>query len=210
VLLDKPNRRQRIFHRELLAFFVVSPAAHGRRSGCSAISLRHTEARWRHRLAQGGTSLMSLIARTTNCRASSITFVRLLDLTPSELQRCGADNRWSSRTAAARRRRAGSRCSSTASTNTFNKHVDAQSHPSVNRRAVAERVATFRSSASVEVAYQLRRINHHVKVFAARPQGSVCAPRAHDGDVAAVIAAAPWTSPIRRRACARSSSTTSG
>ena len=60
----------------------------------------------------------------------------------------------------------------------------------------------------VEVAYQLRRINHHLKVFAAIRKEAYArcrsAPRWSSS-----TAAARSTSSTRRRACARSSSTTS-
>ena len=49
----------------------------------------------------------------------------------------------------------------------FNKHVEGPtSHPSVTGE-LSPNVWHFAQLGLVEVAYQLRRINHHIKVFAA-------------------------------------------
>lgn len=93
-------------------------------------------------------------------------FVRLLDFTPSELQRCATDTD-------------GHLVPRLRSLNApltifidgideyFNKHVeDLPVNPSVTGE-LAPNVWYFAQLGLVEVAYQLRRINHHLKVFAA-------------------------------------------
>ena len=93
-------------------------------------------------------------------------FVRLLDFTPRELQRCGADTDGH---LVPRLRAVGAPIALFIDgvDEYFNKHVEGlTTHPSVTGE-LSPNVWHFAQLGLVEVAYQLRRINHHVKVFAA-------------------------------------------
>ena len=93
-------------------------------------------------------------------------FVRLLEFTPSELQRCGTDTDGH---LVPRLRAVTSPVAIFIDgvDEYFNKHVEGPtSHPSVTGE-LSPNVWHFAQLGLVEVAYQLRRINHHIKVFAA-------------------------------------------
>jgi class 3 adenylate cyclase len=93
-------------------------------------------------------------------------FVRLLDFTPRELQRCGAD---ADSHLVPRLRAVSSPVALFIDgvDEYFNKHVEGHaSHPSVTGE-LSPNVWHFAQLGLVEVAYQIRRINHRVKVFAA-------------------------------------------
>src|SRR5207342_1679941 len=93
-------------------------------------------------------------------------FVRLLDFTPSELQRCGTDTdgHLVPRLRAVKLPVA---IFIDGVDEYFNKHVEGLTiHPSVTGE-LSPNVWHFAQLGLVEVAYQLRRINHHIKVFAA-------------------------------------------
>ncbi|HEX9278537.1 MAG TPA: hypothetical protein VGA51_19355 [Casimicrobiaceae bacterium] len=163
VLLDKPIG-DKIFSRELLAFFVVSPLPWSKiwLTAIALATLKHVGA---VRDLKVGPGLTSLIADE---QLSSVIdhFVRLLDFTPSELQRCGADTDGH---LVPRLRAVGSPVAMFIDgvDEYFNKHVEGlTSHPSVTGE-LSPNVWHFAQLGLVEVAYQLRRINHHVKVFAA-------------------------------------------
>ena len=163
VLLDKPIG-DKIFSRELLSFFVVSslPWAKIWLTAIALATLKHVDAVDDLKVGPG---LAGLVA---DDRLNGVIdhFVRLLDFTPSELQRCGADTDGH----LVPRLRAVS--SSVAIfidgvDEYFNKHVEGQQHhPSVTGE-LSPNVWHFAQLGLVEVAYQLRRINHHIKVFAA-------------------------------------------
>src|SRR6185295_10076107 len=163
VLLDKPIG-DKIFSRELLAFFVVSPLPWSKiwLTAIALATLKHADAL---RDLKVGAALASLVG-DGQLRSVIDHFVRLLDFTPKELQRCGADTD-------------GHLVPRLRSVSTpiavfvdgvdeyFNKHVELQrSHPSVTGE-LSPNVWHFSQLGLVEVAYQIRRINHHIKVFAA-------------------------------------------
>src|SRR5215831_12600273 len=163
VLLDKPIG-DKIFSRELLAFFVVSPLPWAKiwLTAIALATLKHIDAV--HDL-KVDPSLASLIA-DDQLHGVIDHFVRLLDFTPSELQRCGADTDGH----LVPRLRA---ISSPVALfidgvdEYFNKHVEGvRAHASVTGE-LSPNVWHFAQLGLVEVAYQLRRINHHIKVFAA-------------------------------------------
>ncbi len=162
-LLDKPIG-DKIFSRELLAFFVVSPLPWSKiwLTAIALATLKHIDAL---RDVKVGPALMSLIG--DNQLHSVIDhFVRLLDYTPSELQRCGADTDGH---LVPRLRAVNSPVAVFIDgvDEYFNKHVEGlTNHPSVTGE-LSPNVWHFAQLGLVEVAYQLRRINHHVKVFAA-------------------------------------------
>jgi len=163
VLLDKPIG-DKIFSREQLAFFVVSPLPWAKiwLTAIALAALKHVGAV--HEL-KVGPSLASLVA-DEQLNGVIDYFVRLLDFTPGELQRCGTD------TDGHLVPRLRAITSSVAIfidgvDEYFNKHVEGlHSHPSVTGE-VSPNVWHFAQLGLVEVAYQLRRINHHIKVFAA-------------------------------------------
>ncbi|HUH92110.1 MAG TPA: hypothetical protein VL742_03050 [Casimicrobiaceae bacterium] len=163
VLLDKPIG-DKIFSRELLAFFVVSslPWAKIWLTAIALATLKHVDAV--HDL-KVGPSLAGLVD-DDQLHGVIDYFVRLLDFTPSELQRCGTDTDGH----LVPRLRAVS--SSVAIfidgvDEYFNKHVEGVHHsPSVTGE-LSPNIWHFAQLGLVEVAYQLRRINHHIKVFAA-------------------------------------------
>ena len=163
VLLDKPIG-DKIFSRELLAFFVVSPLPWSKiwLSAISLATLKHVGALGELKVGPG---LRSLIA-DEQLQSVIDHFVRLLDFTPSELQRCGADTDGH---LVPRLRAVSSPVAIFIDgvDEYFNKHVEGlTSHPSVTGE-LSPNVWHFAQLGLVEVAYQLRRINHHVKVFAA-------------------------------------------
>jgi class 3 adenylate cyclase len=162
-LLDKPIG-DKIFSRELLAFFVVSPLPWSKiwLTAICLATLKHVGA---VRELKVGHSLASLIA-DDQLHGVIDHFVRLLDFTPRELQRCGTDTDGH---LVPRLRAVTSPVAIFIDgvDEYFNKHVEGlASHPSVTGE-LSPNVWHFAQLGLVEVAYQLRRINHHVKVFAA-------------------------------------------
>lgn len=162
-LLDKPIG-DKIFGRELLTFLAASPLPWSK-TWLTAISL----ATLKHLGAVGGLRvgprLASLVA-DEQLHGVIDHFVRLLDFTPSELQRCGTDTDGH---LVPRLRAVTSPVAIFIDgvDEYFNKHVEGlKTHPSVTGE-LSPNVWHFAQLGLVEVAYQLRRINHHVKVFAA-------------------------------------------
>jgi len=162
-LLDKPIG-DKIFGREQLAFFVVSPLPWSKiwLTAISLATLKHLGAVANLRV---GPALSSLID-DEQLQSVIDHFVRLLDFTPRELQRCGADTDGH----LVPRLRAVSAPVALFVDGVdeyFNKHVEGlTSHPSITGE-LSPNVWHFAQLGLVEVAYQIRRINHHVKVFAA-------------------------------------------
>jgi class 3 adenylate cyclase len=163
VLLDKPIG-DKIFSREQLAFFVVSPLPWAKiwLTAIALATLKHVDAVQDLRVGPG---LAGLVA-DDQLNGVIDHFVRLLDFTPRELQRCGTD------TDGHLVPRLRAVTSSLAIfidgvDEYFNKHVESRhNHPSVTGE-LSPNVWHFAQLGLVEVAYQLRRINHHIKVFAA-------------------------------------------
>jgi class 3 adenylate cyclase len=162
-LLDKPIG-DKIFSRELLAFFVVSPLPWSKiwLTAIALATLKHLGAA---SVLKVGPGLTSLIA-DEQLHGVIDHFVRLLEFTPSELQRCGTDTDGH---LVPRLRAVTSPVAIFIDgvDEYFNKHVEGPtSHPSVTGE-LSPNVWHFAQLGLVEVAYQLRRINHHIKVFAA-------------------------------------------
>jgi len=162
-LLDKPIG-DKIFSRELIAFFVASPLPWSKiwLTAIALATLKHVGATENLRV---GPALGALVADEALSGAID-HFVRLLELTPSELQRCGTDTDGH---LVPRLRAVSSPVALFIDgvDEYFNKHVESPgSHPSVTGE-LSPNVWHFAQLGLVEVAYQLRRINHHVKVFAA-------------------------------------------
>jgi class 3 adenylate cyclase len=163
VLLDKPIG-DKIFSRELLAFFVVSPLPWSKiwLSAIALATLKHLGAVDNLKVGPGLTSLIA----DDHLHSVIDHFVRLLDFTPGELQRAGTDTD-GHLVPRLRAVNAPVALFIDGVDEYFNKHVEGvTSHPSVTGE-LSPNVWHFAQLGLVEVAYQLRRINHHVKVFAA-------------------------------------------
>ena len=162
-LLDKPIG-DKIFSRELLAFFVVSPLPWSKiwLTAICLATLKHLGAVSRLTVGPGLASLIE----DEQLQGVIDHFVRLLEFTPSELQRCGTDTDGH---LVPRLRAVTSPVAVFIDgvDEYFNKHVEGPtSHPSVTGELSPD-IWHFAQLGLVEVSYQLRRINHHIKVFAA-------------------------------------------
>ena len=162
-LLDKPIG-DKIFGRESLAVFSASSLPWAK-LWLTAVALAA--------LKQAGEATgLKVNARLSNLVADvqlhSVIdhFVRLLDLTPSELQRCATDTD-GHLVPRLRMLKTPLAIFIDGIDEYFNKHVEeVPNHPSVTGELSPE-VWYFSQLGLVEVAYQLRRINHRLKVFAA-------------------------------------------
>ena len=162
-LLDKPIG-DKIFSREAIAFFAASPLPWSKvwLTAIAVTALKHV----------GATEGLKVNPRLSGLIGDAQLhgvidhFVRLLDFTPSELQRCATDTDGH---LVPRLRMLNSPLTIFIDgiDEYFNKHVeDLPVNPSVTGE-LAPNVWYFAQLGLVEVAYQLRRINHHLKVFAA-------------------------------------------
>src|SRR5437660_5775047 len=162
-LLDKPIG-DKVFSKEALAFFAASSLPWSKLwlTAIAAATLKHL------RRAEGLRVAAKLTGLMADERLHGVIdhFVRLLDFSPSELQRAAADTD-------------GHLLPRLRAINSpvaifidgvdeyFNKHIESRaSLPSVTG-PLSPSVWYFAQLGLVEVAYQLRRINHHLKVFAA-------------------------------------------
>jgi class 3 adenylate cyclase len=162
-LLDKPIG-DKIFGREAIAFFAASPLPWSKvwLAAIAVTALKHVGEIEGLKL---NAHLTGLIA-DTQLHSVIDHFVRLLDFTPSELQRCATET-----DGHLVPRLRGLKQPITIFIDGideyFNKHVeDLPTSPSVTGE-LSPNVWYFAQLGLVEVAYQLRRINHHLKVFAA-------------------------------------------
>ncbi len=162
-LLDKPIG-DKIFGRESIAFFAASPLPWSK-VWLTAIAL----AVLKHAGDAGGLKVgagLGALVADQDLHGVIDHFVRLLDLTPSELQRCATDTD-GHLVPRLRRLKSQLMVFIDGVDEYFNKHVEEQPlHPSVTGE-LAPDVWHFAQLGLVDVAYQLRRINHHLKVFAA-------------------------------------------
>jgi class 3 adenylate cyclase len=162
-LLDKPIG-DKIWNREALAFYTASPLPWSK-VWLTAIAVAALKAVGAVDGLEVGPRLSRLI---NDDRLHSVTdhFVRLLDFTPSELLRCATDTD-------------GHLVPRLRDIQTplaifidgideyFNKHVESLGVSASIAGELSPNVWHFAQLGLVEVAYQLRRINHHLKVFAA-------------------------------------------
>ncbi len=162
-LLDKPIG-DKIFGRESLAFFADSPLPWSK-VWLAAIAM----AVLKHGRATEGLKVgarLSNLLRDEQLHGVIDHFVRLLDLTPSDLQRCAVDTD-GHLVPRLRVLKTPVTIFIDGIDEYFNKHVeDGPSNPFVTGE-LSPKVWHFAQLGLVEVAYQLRRINHHLKVFAA-------------------------------------------
>ncbi|MDH4053352.1 MAG: hypothetical protein OEU93_17425 [Rubrivivax sp.] len=162
-LLDKPIG-DKIFGREAIAFFAASPLPWSKvwLAAIAITVLKHVQATDGLKV---GARLAGLLA---DAQLHSVIdhFVRLLDFSPSELQRCATDTD-GHLVPRLRALRAQITIFIDGIDEYFNKHVEElPTSPSVTGE-LSPNVWYFSQLGLVEVAYQLRRINHHLKVFAA-------------------------------------------
>ena len=162
-LLDKPIG-DKIFSRDALAFFAASssPWAKLWLTAIAAATLKHLD-------QVDGLKVNARLARLladAPLRGVIDHFVRLLDFSPSDLLRTANDTD-------------GHLVPRLRTINTpvaifvdgvdeyFNKHIEAVRNPASVAGELSPEIWHFAQLGLVEVAYQLRRINHHLKVFAA-------------------------------------------
>jgi len=162
-LLDKPIG-DKIFGRESIAFFASSPLPWSKvwLTAIALTVLKHTAA------TEGLKVNARLAGLVADRQLHGVIdhFVRLLDFTPSELQRCATDTD-GHLVPRLRMLKTQLTIFIDGIDEYFNKHVEElPDHPSVTGE-LAPDVWYFAQLGLVEVAYQLRRINHHLKVFAA-------------------------------------------
>src|SRR5580765_7752182 len=162
-LLDKPIG-DKVFGKEALTFFAASPLPWSKLwlTAIALATLKHVGE------ADGLAVNPRLAGLIDDDRLQSVIdhFVRLLDLTPSELQRCATDTD-GHLVPRLRAVKAPLAIFIDGVDEYFNKHVEALGvSPSVTGE-LSPNVWHWAQLGLVEVAYQLRRINHHLKVFAA-------------------------------------------
>ena len=162
-LLDKPIG-DKIFGKESIALFATSPLPWSKvwLSAIALAALKHVKD------IEGlkvGARLNGLIA-DTQLHSVIDHFVRLLDLTPSELQRCATDTD-GHLIPRLRGLKSPLAIFIDGIDEYFNKHVEDLPASSSVTGELSPNVWYFAQLGLVEVAYQLRRINHHLKIFAA-------------------------------------------
>ena len=161
-LLDKPIG-DKIFGSEALAFFAASPLPWSKLwlTAIAVATLKHLGQTGGLKV---GPKLTALIA-DGHLRSVVDHFVRLLDFNPSDLQRCATDT---DGRLVPLLRAVGAPVAIFIDgvDEYFNKHIEGvRASPSVTGQ-LSPNVWYFAQLGLVEVAYQLRRINHHLKVFA--------------------------------------------
>jgi class 3 adenylate cyclase len=162
-LLDKPIG-DKIFGKEALAFFAASSLAWSKvwLAAIAVTALKHVG-------QLDGLKLNPRLARVVaDDRLHGVIdhFVRLVDFSPSDLQRCAADTDGH----LVPRLRAISTPIAIfidGIDEYFGKHIESVRARSSVAGELSPDVWYFAQLGLVEVAYQLRRINHHLKVFAA-------------------------------------------
>ena len=162
-LLDKPIGNK-IFGRDALSVFSASPLPWSQ-VWLTAIAL----ATLKHLDLLDGLKVGARLARMAadaQLRSAVDHFVRLLDLNPSDLQRCAndTDGHLVPRLRAIKTPLA---IFIDGIDEYFNKHIEGVTAGSSVTGELSPNVWYFAQLGLVEVAYQLRRINHHLKVFAA-------------------------------------------
>jgi hypothetical protein len=162
-LLDKPIG-DKIFSREAIAFFAASPLSWAK-VWLTAVALAALKQAGETDGLKVNARLASLVA---DARLHSVIdhFVRLLDFTPSELQRCATDTD-GHLVPRLRMLKTPLAIFIDGIDEYFNKHVEELPvNPSVTGELSPD-VWHHSQLGLVEVAYQLRRINHRLKLFAA-------------------------------------------
>ncbi len=162
-LLDKPIG-DKIFSRESIAFFASSPLPWSK-VWLAAIAV----AVLKHAGEAGGVKVnarLSGLIGDTHLHSVIDHFVRLLDFTPSELQRVATDTD-GHLVPRLRALKSPLTIFIDGIDEYFNKHLEDLSINASVTGELSPEVWYFAQLGLVEVAYQIRRINHHLKVFAA-------------------------------------------
>ena len=162
-LLDKPIG-DKIFSRESIAFFAASPLPWSK-VWLAAIAL----AVLKHAGAAGGVKVnarLSGLIGDAHLHSVIDHFVRLLDFTPSELQRVATDTD-GHLVPRLRALKSPLTIFIDGIDEYFNKHLEDLSINASVTGELSPEVWYCAQLGLVEVAYQIRRINHHLKVFAA-------------------------------------------
>ena len=162
-LLDKPIG-DKIFGREAVAFFSASPLPWGKvwLAAIALAALKQTEGAAGLKL----NARLAALVEDEHLHGVIDHFVRLLDFTPSELQRCAADTD-GHLVPRLRSLKQPLAIFIDGIDEYFNKHVeDTTQQPSVTGE-LSPQIWHHAQLGLVEVAYQLRRINHRLKVYAA-------------------------------------------
>jgi hypothetical protein len=162
-LLDKPIG-DKIFGRESLALFAASPLPWSK-VWLTAIALATLKRAGDVEGLKLGARLNGLLA-DTQLHSVIDHFVRLLDFTPSELQRCATETD-GHLVPRLRGPKSSIAIFIDGIDEYFNKHVEDQPANASVTGELSPNVWFFAQLGLVEVAYQLRRINHHLKIFAA-------------------------------------------
>ncbi|MGZ8260512.1 MAG: P-loop ATPase, Sll1717 family [Caldimonas sp.] len=162
-LLDKPIG-DKIFGRESIALFAASPLPWSK-VWLSAIAIAVLKQVGAADGLKLGARLNGLIA---DVQLHSVIdhFVRLLDLTPSELQRCATETD-GHLVPRLRSLKSPIAIFIDGIDEYFNKHVETSPASASVTGELSPNVWFFAQLGLVEVAYQLRRTNHHLKIFAA-------------------------------------------
>lgn len=162
-LLDKPIG-DKVFSQEAVALYAGSPLWWSKvwLTSIAVATLKRLE---RVEGLEVGPRLTNLIA-DRNLRGVVDHFVRLLDLSPSDLQRCANDTDGH---LVPRLRAVKVPVSIFVDSvdEYFNKHVETGGSRPSAAGELDPNIWYFSQLGLVEVGYQLRRINHHLKVFAA-------------------------------------------
>ena len=162
-LLDKPIG-DKIFGREAIAFFSASPLPWAK-VWLTSVALAALKQAGQIEGLKVNVRLASLVA-DQQLHSVIDHFVRLLDFTPSDLQRCATDTD-GHLVPRLRTLKSPMTIFIDGIDEYFNKHVEeVPANPSVTGELSAH-VWYYSQLGLVEVAYQLRRINHRLKVFAA-------------------------------------------
>lgn len=173
-LLDKPIG-DKIFGRESLAFFAASPLPWAK-TWLAAIAL----ATLKHAGAVEGLKVnarLQSLVRDEQLHGVIDHFVRLLDLAPGDLQRCATDTD-GHLVPRLRALKAPLTIFIDGVDEYFNKHVEERPAQASVEGELSPNIWHYAQLGLVEVAYQLRRINHHLKVFAAiRKEAYASLPR---------------------------------
>ena len=162
-LLDKPIGNK-IFGRDALAVFAASPLPWSQAwlAAIALATLKHLD------LLDGlkvGAKLGRMVA-DAQLRSVVDHFVRLIDLRPSDLQRSASDTD-GHLVPRLRTIKTPLAIFIDGVDEYFNKHIEGVTARSSVTGELSPNVWYFAQLGLVEVAYQLRRINHHLKVFAA-------------------------------------------
>lgn len=162
-LLDKPIG-DKIFSRESIAFFGASPLPWAK-LWLTAVALAALKQAGQTAELKVNARLSALVA-DRQLHSVIDHFVRLLDLSPGDLQRCATDTD-GHLVPRLRMLNAPLAIFIDGIDEYFNKHVEeVPTNPSVTGELSPD-VWYFAQLGLVEVAYQLRRINHRLKLFAA-------------------------------------------